>query len=458
MNNNQKGLFGVWDSLGQPPFFCDPVVKRMKRVSIYSVFLCLAAISAPASILATEPVPLAQLLEDADRKNPGLLAAHAQVSVAESKIDQVTSLQDPVLSLALSNYPIDELKSDVTPMTGNEVRLAQKLPFPGKLDAKGRIAAQKSRWFISAYQDARLQVRRQVKDAWYRLLFQQQAIDLTNRNLELLDDFIIMTETRYEVGKGLQQNVLKAHLQRSRQMDKLIELQQQQQTTLAELNSLAGRETDQPIDIAGQSKPSGKDYSLAELHRQAELNRPMFAAFAALIDQYREQRKLAELDSRPDVTVWAGYRWRDDGLVDGGTDFASAGVSFNLPVYRGRIAAGIAEADSSLRLAYQKRNDFDNKVKLTIHQALVSFQQASKLAALYRDGILPQAEQTFQATLSAYQVDKADFLSLLESLTSLYRTEIDYARTLSDQLRSKARIEAAAGLEIDQLPPSPIEE
>ncbi|MDT8419977.1 MAG: TolC family protein [Desulfuromonadales bacterium] len=429
----------------------------MKNKFVGSVLLCLAAMFAPACLLAAEPVALVRLLEEADLKNPGLLAAHAQISVAASKIDQVTSLQDPVLSLALSNYPIDELKSDVTPMTGNELRLTQKFPFPGKLDAKGRIAAQKSRWFVSAYQDARLQVRRQVKDAWYRLQFQQQAIDLTNRNLELLDDFITMTETRYEVGKGLQQNVLKAHLQRSRQMDKLIELQQQQQATLAELNSLAGRETDQPLAIDDRAETADKDYSLEELQRQAEQNRPMFAAFAALIDQYKAERKLAELDSRPDITVWGGYRWRDDGLVDGGTDFVSAGVSLNLPVYRSRIAAGIAEADSSLRLAYQKRNDFNSNVKLAIHQALSSFRQASTLAALYRDGILPQAEQTFQATLSAYQVDKADFLSLLDALTSVYRSEIDYARALSDQLRSKARIEAAAGLEIDQLPPTPIE-
>ena len=177
------------------------------------------------------PVTLQQLLTDADSNNPALQSAREQIDVASSKVNQVSSLTDPVLSLALSNYPVDSFKTDVTPMTGNEIRLAQMFPFPGKLDAKGKIAEEKSRWFASAYQDARLQVRQQVEDAWYRLLFQRRAIELTQHNLKILDDFIKLTETRYEVGKGLQQNVLKAQLQRSKQLDLLLSLKQKEAAT-----------------------------------------------------------------------------------------------------------------------------------------------------------------------------------------------------------------------------------
>ena len=104
-----------------------------------------------------------------------------------------------------------------------------------------------------------------------------------------------------------------------------------------------------------------------------------------------------------------------------------------------------------MRLAYQKRNDFQSKVNLAIHRSLTRFNQASKLVDLYKGGIIPQADQTFQATLSAYQVDKVDFLDLLDSVMSLYRYEIDYARALSDQQRSRAQLEAAAGLDAEAL-------
>ena len=423
----------------------EPTLKTVSLSMLILLFLF--------GIAAAKPVQLQQLLEEADQQNPSLRAALEQIAVADSREDQVTSLKDPVLSLSLSNYPIDELRADVTPMTGNEIRLAQMFPFPGKLEAKGQVAAEKSRWFAAAYQDARLQIRQRVKDAWYRLLFQQQALDLTDHNLQILDDFIKLTEVRYEVGKGLQQNVLKAHLQRSKQLDKLLRLQQQRDATRAELNSLAGRDTAQELVVSAQLGASEARYDLDLLQQQAVEKRPMFFAFDALIAQYKSQRELADLDFNPDFTVWAGYRFRDDGLPDGGTDFISAGVSFTLPIYRGRRNAAVAGADSSLRQAYQKRNAFRNNVNLAIHRSLTKLEQATQIADLYKNGIIPQANQTFQATLSAYQVDKVDFLSLLDSLMGLYRYEIDYVRALSDQQRSLAQLEAAAGLDIERLQP-----
>jgi len=424
---------------------------RVRKIIGLPTLLVLMLVSV---VGAAEPVQLQQLLVEADNK-PSLKAAYEQIAVAESKVAQVNSLPDPVLSFALSSYPLDSLRTDQTPMTGNEIRIAQMVPFPGKLDAKGKLAAKKSRWFAAAYQDARLQVRQQVKDAWFRLLFQRLAIELTNRNLKILDDFIKLTETRYEVGKGLQQNVLKAHLQRSKQLDKLLALQQQEAATLAELNSLAGRETATALETPDQLIPATEVFELAALQQDAEQNRPMFGAFAALIDQYQAQRTLAKLDYRPDFTVWAGYRWRDDALADGGPDFVSAGVSFNLPVRRASRAAAVAEADSALRMAYHQRNDFYDQVRLNIHRSLTAFEQAGELAKLYQSGIIPQANQTFQATLSAYQVDKVDFLDLLDSLMDLYQYEIDYIKAVSEQRRSLARLKAAAGLELERLSHQP---
>jgi len=405
----------------------------------------------PLSIVQAQPDQLEDLLKEADSNNPSLQISHEQIAAAFHKIDQVRSLQDPVISVILSNYPTDSFKTNQTAMTGNEIRLAQKFPFPGKLDTRGNIANQKRQWFAAVYQDYRLQVRAQVKDAWYRLIFQRQAIELTNSNLQVLDDFIKMTEVRYEVGKGLQQDVLKAHLQRSLQLDKLLALSQQESATLAELNSLAGRNTNQSLELGDQLERVYNTFDLSALQQQAEQKRPMFNAYAALINQSKGQRELARLDYKPDFTLWAGYRWRDDGLADGGADFVSAGVSFNLPVRKKRRSAAVAEVDSSLRLAVQKRNEFRNQTHLAIHQALTRFEHAGELADLYQNGIIPQANQTFQATLSAYQVNQANFLDLLDSLMVVYRYKIDLIKTTSEQQRSMAKLAAAAGLDVDQL-------
>ena len=422
-------------------------------------FLCkyflglLLGLTASTGIAMAQSVQLTDMLKEADAQNPSLRVQQEQIETATSRIKQVTSLQDPILSVSLLNYPVNSFTTNQSPMTGTEIRLSQKFPFPGKLDAKGQVAAEKSHWFAAAYQDARLQVRRQVKDTWYRLLFQRQAIQITNQNLKVFDDFIKLTEVRYEVGKGLQQNVLKAQLQRSRQLNKLLVLQQQEEATVAELNSLVGRKTDQAVATTDQLQSFNEYFNLNELQQQVTQKRPMFKAYSALIEQYKAQRQLAKLDYRPDFTLWAGYRWRDNSLADGGHDFISTGISFNLPVRKERRAASVSEADSALRLVLKKRDRFHNQVELEIHRALTNFEQSGKLADLYQTGIIPQANQTFQATMSAYQVGQVDFLDLLDSLLTLYRYEIDFIQALSNQQRSLATLEAAAGLNADQLPP-----
>jgi outer membrane protein TolC len=395
----------------------------------------------------TEPALLEQLLAEADQKNPELLAARERAEMASYRIDQVNSLDDPMLGVGLVNLPIDDLSTASTPMTGATLTLTQKFPFPGKLAAKGEMAKQQTIWYRQAYEDARLKLRQQVKDAWYRLLYQRKAIELTNKNVALLDDFIRLTETRYQVGKGLQQHVLKAQVERSKLYDKLLNLQQKEESTLAELNNLVGRPTAQ--SLGEQSVPVlGHDaYTLERLQQQAADRRPLFAAYRSLIDRFEEQRKLARLNYKPDFKVWAGYRWRDNDLPDGGTDFISAGVSLNLPFENPRRAAAVAEADSGLRMAHQRYQDFRSQVDLAIHRSLARMEEAMAQTELYQTGIIPQADQTFKATLAAYQVDKVDFLDLLDSLLTLYRYEIDYFRALTDHERGLSMLVFAAGLE-----------
>ncbi len=420
---------------------------RMKTVSLLFAALLFTTIQS----LAAESSQLVQLLEEADQNNPELLAARDRAEMVSFKEDQANSLDDPMLGVGLINIPVDEFNTDSTPMSGSTLTLAQKFPFPGKLAARGGMAKQRALWYANAYQDARLRLRQQVKDAWYRLLFQRQAIELTNQNIDILDDFIRLTETRYQVGKGLQQNVLKAQVERSKLYDKLLDLQEKEESTLAELNNLVGRKTDQPLGEQPIPVLGHDALALGELQGGAQQRRPLFAAYRSLIDQFKEQRTLAKLNYKPDFNVWGGYRWRDDNLPDGGSDFISAGVTINLPVYKRRLNAAVAEADSGLRMAYQRYQDFGTKVDLDIHRSLTRMNEAMAQTELYKTGIIPQADQTFKSTLAAYQVDKVDFLDLLDSLLTLYRYEIDYYRALTDHERGLAKLVFAAGLENELL-------
>lgn len=428
-------------------------------------FICCLALGSliinptlPTLMAWAEPRPkdLTELVAESLANNPELHAAKTRWEMSERQIIPARSLEDPRLSFTFSNYPIDTLAFDETPMTGNELNLAQLFPFPGKLAAKGEMAEQQALWYQGVYEDGKLQLARKVKDSYYRLFYQDQGIRITDQNIAILDDIIRLTETRYQVGKGLQQDVLKAQVERSKLMDKLFTLKQMRDSILAEINTLRDLPTARQVTPPAELEMSPIDLSLQDLQQSAESHRPLFVSYHSLIERYKAQKNLAQLEYWPNFTVSAGYRFRATVPGDpvNGTDFISAGVGINLPFNREKRHEAVAEALSGISMAVDQYNDFRNKVLFNLHDTYAQMEKNRQLVSLYKTGILPQANQTFQASLSAYQVNKVDFLNLLDSLLSLYRYQIDYYRALTDYHRNIAGLEAESGMDLNQTPVS----
>jgi outer membrane protein TolC len=430
-----KGPFLVFD------------LQSLKRILLFGVLFSGLSIMASAALAAD----LDELVGEALDNNPDLAAMKARWEQSSYKAPQVGSLKDPVLSFAFSNYPSDDFSSDTTPMTGNELKLAQAFPFPGKLENRAALAREQAKWFEAAYYDSHYQVARKVKDAWYRLYFNQMAVGVVERNMTLIDDIIRLTEVRYETGSGLQQDVLKAQVNKSNLIEQLISLQQQKAVIEAELNRLLNRPAgtfEATVDLELPRTEVGLD----EFQQAGVEKRPLNAAYQALIKRYRYQKKLAELDDYPDVTLWGSWRFRDDNLPDEGTDFVSAGISFNLPVYREKRRAATAEANAAMRMAEQQSAAFRSSVAESIQKAYARMQETFQQSELYSKGIIPQTIQSFQSALGAYQVGKVAFVSLLDALMATFKAEMDYYRVSSEYLRTLAWLEAESTLPLTGLP------
>ncbi len=408
----------------------------------------LLMIGSALSVHAEEPAapPLVErLVEEALEANPGLKGADERWRMAATRVAQVSSLEDPQLSVGLLNYPVDSFDADEAPMTGNEIRLVQKFPFPGKLGAKGELAEQQAEWFRHLSAENRLQVEKGVRDAYWRLAFQDRAIEITEQTVRVFDDLIRFVETRYQVGQAVQQDVLKAQVQRSRLTERLVNLYQGRESILAELNGLLGREASRRLEPEAGDPAIGASPGAAELEKAAETSRPLLKAYRSLLNRYQAQKEVARLDYLPDISLWAGYRFRDNDLVDGGTDFASVGMTVNLPVYRARRAAAVAEADSGGRMAHAQYLDVRNGVNARIQDALSRLDGSRQLEVLYRSGIIPQASQAYRAALAAYQVGKVDYLSVQDALLSLLGYQIDHQKAVTDAQRAEAQLQAETG-------------
>jgi outer membrane protein TolC len=72
-------------------------------------------------------------------------------------------------------------------------------------------------------------------------------------------------------------------------------------------------------------------------------------------------------------------------------------------------------------------------------------QRVERQLELYQTGIIPQANLQINSAMSAYRVNKADFMTLLDSQMTLYKYELEYHLALTEYEKSMANLEAAVG-------------
>ena len=275
-----------------------------------------------------------------------------------------------------------------------------------------------------------------------------KSIDITEKNTHLLQDFTKLTETNYEVGKGLQQDVLKSQVECSKLSNRLLELKQKRQTTLASLNTLLSQDPNRNLPSIPEITNSTINLTAAKLRQHARNNRPLFMAYKSLLASYKAKKSLARLNYKPDFKAGLTYIFREPSASDQGTDFTGVEIGMNIPIFTAKRDAALAEADAGLMLVRRQYKNFQNQVDFEINDAVKALHKNHEQTLLYKTGIIPQASQSFESAMSAYQVGKVSFLTLLDNLMTLYRYEIDYYRTLTDGERSVARLEAASGIKL----------
>ncbi|RPJ76001.1 MAG: hypothetical protein EHM15_02685, partial [Desulfobacteraceae bacterium] len=132
---------------------------------------------------------------------------------------------------------------------------------------------------------------------------------------------------------------------------------------------------------------------------------------------------------------------RDDRL-----DMLTGMVEMNLPIFvASKQERRVAEAYADVRATQAKYDNARNEILYLIADLGSMAQRLEKRVTLYRTGIIPQARLQIDTALSAYVVDKADFMTLLDSRMRLYRYDLDFHEAVTEYEKSLAALEAAVG-------------
>lgn len=409
-----------------------------------------AALSAPAN---AEIILLPNIIDEALRANPELAAARQNVKALSYRPDQASALPNPMLSMGLMNVPTDSFSFDEEAMTQKTIAVTQRFPWPGKRQLKREIEETNIMKGELALKALELKLVLEVKKAYYQLFMKNKAIEITERNRRLISEFVRIAETKYSVGKGIQQDVLKAQVELSRMKDRLITLEEERDTLKARINSLMYRLPQEKLGDPAGIVLTERDTDLKKLQQLAEERHPLLKSMGASVEGSRRGNLLARKDHKPDLDLSLQYGQRDDSAMGDRPDFISTMVKFSIPLWRSeKEDKKVLETSARVKQSEREYDRMRNRLFYEAARLKEAIKSRRERVRLFKEGIIPQAKASLDSSIAGYQVNKVDFLMLLSSQITLFNYEMEYYKALTEHEIKMAELEEVVGGDLDVLP------
>lgn len=383
-------------------------------------------------ISAQSELQLPQLVDEVLARNPSLWAMTAAWQAAAQRYPQVVSLDDPMFgwSLGPGSWGSDEVNSAYM------VEASQKLPWPGKRQLRGQVAragAAAARFEIG---DAQLRLVEAAKLSFFDYYLVHREREINDRNARIMQEFRDTANSKYRANLVTQQDVLQADVELAELTRRRFELERMEQVAVARINTLLHRQADRPLPGPPARLTVLEEAPPAEVLQQFAIERrPDLAAISARIREEQANAALAAREFYPDLEIFGRYDafWQEVPLR------TSVGVNVNVPIQKERRRAAVREA---MFRANQRRAEFEQQIdsiRNDVQAASARLVESRRVAELYRQTLLPAAEQNVASARSGYVAAKVDFLRLVEAQRQLimlqeksYEAETDYHRRLAE--------------------------
>jgi len=428
--------------------------KMSKHGPVWAVFTALVVV-----VGSTAPVRGQVRATDADTlvtandyvayaiaHNPRLAAARARAVASGEVLDQRGALPKPKLGLG---YYIETPETRVGPQRA-VVTLSQKLPFFGKRGLRSDIAGSDAHIAGAEYRRELIYLVYSVKTAFHeyvRLCGVGRVLEEEKKVLLRMEE---VARVKYASGQVGQQDVLTAQLELSQVEDELTTNRRDVVTVTSRLIGLLnlGPLSELAPPVAPPATESPFDNDPERLYELAVLHRPELHAAAVEMERTDQARALAKKEYYPDVTVGVQYvnvGKLDIDVPDNGKDIWQVVAVVDLPIWFGRIGAGVREAEALQASARSEQTQAATLVRSQIRDAVERVNAAAERVKLYEAVIVPQAEQSFLSAESGYGAGKVDFLTYLDSQRVLLSIREKVHGVVADLGKERAYMERVLG-------------
>ncbi len=393
---------------------------------------------------------LDDLVAEALRNNPQLRSARNETAAARTKKSQATSWDAPQIGVEFYQTPIQSFPNPIKNGMETDYFVQQMIPFPGKISALTEAADNNAGMVDQENKALERRIIRDLKSAYFELFHVQMKIQVNAENQELMKQFTEIARKQYEVGMGQQADILRAQTELSTLINEGVNLLKEKKVVESMINTTLSRPANASLGHIPDVEYTAPDWTFEQLHQLALENRPELKGMNFSIDMSKAELSGSKREYYPDIMARVTYK----NMSDTKNDFWAAMVGINIPLAfwsSGRYTAKVEENELNVRKSEDDLASMRDMVSFEVQDALVKVQSNYNLVLLYKNTTIPQAEQTLQATMSAYQTGKTEFLMVVDAFRMQLMTKLDFHMAVMNYMASQAQLEQAVGLDIREI-------
>jgi outer membrane protein TolC len=371
-----------------------------------------AAAQQPAETLPS-PVSLADVIRIASERRDEIQAARARTRAGEARPAIVSALADPMISPSLDHLPFMLNGADFS------VAIEQQIPLSGirghrrasSLADLDRLRAEANR--------TTLDVGIEAANAYLMLQERRRTAALLSEQITFARDVVNAANARYASGTAPQSDVLRAEVEVARLEAAARALVAEVRGAEAMLNTSLALDADTPVPPLATLTFTQPVPSWPAI-RSALTSRPELAAGRAEIARADAEVQVMRDMFRPMATIRTGPA---STMAEGRGWMAMVGVS--LPIWRGKLKAGVAEAEAMRAMSEADLRAMTRMIEGDAAAAISQLQAARDRQAALTTDVLPRARMAIEPAVASYGAGQLPLVSVIEAIQALWGVQSD---------------------------------
>lgn len=387
----------------------------------------------------------AQLVEVAVEANPQVKSARARWEAAEHSIRQNYAPADPIFDY----QNIDSATNGFSQASLHSIQVSQALQFPGKALLQADVARRAAEVARQIYEATIRDIRAQAESAYYQTLLDGALGDLQGITIDNLQQVLNVTQVAYSANRVTQTDFISAEYDLAAARQQLRQLRMAEANDETTIDQLLYRRPDEPLQLDRKLELQPLETPLDHLIERGISLRQEILEAALTQTSSETALRLARLEYAPDYTlgfVFDNYLLASAAPSPNRLQDYGFTISLNLPVFFWlKQNEDVKRATYNLEAARNDLNSIRNQTAAIITTLYRSAQLAYQTAMLYRDSLIPLAQQNFQVALVAYESGRIDFVTLASAIRRSFDSRAAYLQAANQYLAARVALEQAIG-------------